>query len=181
MNDYEELSHALDELGSALADAFLPMFEGLVDALNPFAKVLNELASDLIELIIGSTRELQALRQTDESILAWGKRLEALGLLDNPEIRWQYQKACLLWVASPVIWIGTKIFPPTVYYLTYSDRPEIDASRDGFEIYDSLDIAQEGCPNDRFGFISCYHPESIPEDADHWWHHPLTGWTEGDL
>ncbi|MEO1290441.1 MAG: hypothetical protein AAFV93_22065 [Chloroflexota bacterium] len=34
-------------------------------------------------------------RYPDESLIEWGKRLEANGWLDNPEIRWAYQKAAL--------------------------------------------------------------------------------------
>ena len=34
-------------------------------------------------------------RFPDETILQWGDRLFAKGLLDNPEIRWEYQKAVL--------------------------------------------------------------------------------------
>lgn len=34
-------------------------------------------------------------RGRNESVFAWGERLEAKGLLEQPDIRWHYQQACL--------------------------------------------------------------------------------------
>lgn len=34
-------------------------------------------------------------RRDKEAIIHWGKRLEKMGLLDNPAIRWEYQKYIL--------------------------------------------------------------------------------------
>jgi hypothetical protein len=48
------------------------------------------------------TRTYNWHRFPDETVLAWGQRLGSKGLLDNPDIRWEYQ-VCILTV--PVRWL----------------------------------------------------------------------------
>ncbi|MGJ3241140.1 MAG: hypothetical protein ACFE0Q_20690 [Anaerolineae bacterium] len=41
-------------------------------------------------------------RQAGESLIAWHKRLERAGIVDQPEIRWMYQQEC--WRSVVLFW-----------------------------------------------------------------------------
>lgn len=100
-SEFTKLQIALDEFTNSIVDIFTPLIEILNSAFNDIKmSIMNE---DWLY-----TPEFYE-RRSDESILKWGIRLDAFGVLDNPDIRWQYQKACLLWVASPVIRVWRKL------------------------------------------------------------------------
>ncbi len=78
--DMNKLRKAFNDLGSKLGEIFQPF----IDALTNFAD------------------EFGWIQYEDENILEWGNRLQKEGYLDNPDIRWEYQKAVWLWLPRKI-------------------------------------------------------------------------------
>lgn len=92
-----ELENAVSDVMKELTLVMMPIATAFEDAYKAIGKMLGIKYPEAWE------------RYADESLLAWGQRLEWMGLLDNPDIRWEYQKAMLSWLVSPLVWIWRKI------------------------------------------------------------------------
>ena len=94
----------LNRIGEELAKAFNPMMDTLENIARSFDQEwLNSLELPTFPMFVMWERE------DGENLIQWGIRLERMGLLDKPDYRWKYQKACLLWMVSPVVWIWRNV------------------------------------------------------------------------
>lgn len=101
--DLEEFHESMLEFGRTLTLAFSPVIIGLSEVARKLADI------EFPEITLPLLRVNLWERFEGESLVKWGKRLESFGYMDDPDIRWEYQKAMLSWVASPVMWIWRKI------------------------------------------------------------------------
>jgi len=85
------------ETANGLAQDFSNAFESARRSLYDFGYGLNQLFNPF-----GATIErYEWRRQFNESVWEWGNRLGKRGLLDDPDIRWEYQKAIM---SLPIVW-----------------------------------------------------------------------------
>lgn len=82
-------------------------FSRALAAMRPTLERLGEALIELFQCFAAAGQQLAEFfyrmawqRQDGESLVAWGKRLEGMGLMDNPDIRWEYQKAVLQTIAG---------------------------------------------------------------------------------
>lgn len=91
----EKLNRGIEQIGIALSEVFL-------DSMGLFQDAIHSFRTYLI-----TTKSFE--RGEDESFLEWSERLNSQGYLDNPDYRWEYQKATFRWVASPLFWLWYKV------------------------------------------------------------------------
>ncbi len=79
----------------------------LADAINDLGIDLSKIFQTFIDAIINFADEFDWIQRDDENIFEWGNRLQKESCLDNPEIRWEYQKAVWLWLPRKIKgWFG---------------------------------------------------------------------------
>lgn len=93
-----------DELQTVI-DSMSEVMPALNAAVMAFANYSSSVGESLSEVLFAVAPEVLAfleastnltwMRQPDEKMFEWGARLNQMGLMDDPEIRWEYQKYVL--------------------------------------------------------------------------------------
>lgn len=86
-----------EEFLNLLATAIAPLIEWCNQLIEDLGNLFADIAfvlSDFFDAFQAFQKAVEWQRQEGESLTDWGNRLDRAGLLDNPEIRWEYQKAC---------------------------------------------------------------------------------------
>lgn len=88
---------------------FEKLMAELGSAFEKIAISFSELILPTGEAIEPLMRQINFYQKEDELFLEWSKRVQRERYLDDPEYRWQYQKATFRWIGSPLYWIYYKL------------------------------------------------------------------------